>query len=386
MILTKDDLKNLIETRSDHCVSIYLPTHRLGRVIQQDRLRLKNLVNQAEKGLRERGLNQPDSRALLRPARLLLRDSSFWRNRLDGLAIFLSDAFSQVHRLPCTMPEFMTIGARFYIKPLLSILSDEMRFFILTLGRESVQLYEATRWTISELPLTGIPQGVAEIVQYDETQKQVHSFSGTQAPGGRGDRPAVFYGHGDKKTVDKVNLLQYCNQVDSSLGPILRQDNLPLILIGVEYLTSIYRQANTYPHMLADDITGSPERLSSAEIHSLALQVIKPHLIQARRYMVSRYERLVGTRSPQAIDSLLSIVPAAHHGRVETLFLAANSRQWGAYNPQTGAVEQHSSPGIESEELLDLSAVFTLLADGSVLVMKPEEMPAQAPAAAILRF
>ena len=48
--LTRDELRALMEVRDPLCVSIYMPTHRTGDV-QQDPIRLKNLVNQAQEKL-----------------------------------------------------------------------------------------------------------------------------------------------------------------------------------------------------------------------------------------------------------------------------------------------------------------------------------------------
>ena len=387
-LLTKDDLVTLIESgsHSSHCVSIYLPTHRQGRAIQQDRLRLRNLIGQAENGLRQRGLNQPAARAILRPARRLLRDSPFWRSRQDGLALFLSEDAFQIHRLPCGMPEFWFVGERFYIKPLLSMLTQEAGFLILALSRESVQLYQATRWSIEEVPVQEALRYIVEIGPAEEAQKQVQFHTGTQGPGGQGKRPAVFYGQGDRATEDKAKVLRYYQQIDGRLGSILRQENLPLVLVGVEYLVSIYRQVNSYPHLRPESVSGSPERWIPAEIHTLALQVVEPVFTQARDEANSRFRKLTATGSALASNDLRSILPAAHHGRVEVLFLASGERQWGNYHPGTGSIELHETQKTDSEELLDLSAVYTLLNDGLVYNLKPGETPALTPAAAILRF
>ena len=50
-ILKQSDLKELIETPREWCVSIYLPTHRFGREQQQDPIRFKNLITRAQERL-----------------------------------------------------------------------------------------------------------------------------------------------------------------------------------------------------------------------------------------------------------------------------------------------------------------------------------------------
>ncbi|MBE0698970.1 MAG: hypothetical protein IH586_18790, partial [Anaerolineaceae bacterium] len=50
-ILTKAELEQLMRKEQQWCVSFYMPTHRTGVEIQQDPIRLKNLLGEAEKRL-----------------------------------------------------------------------------------------------------------------------------------------------------------------------------------------------------------------------------------------------------------------------------------------------------------------------------------------------
>lgn len=67
-------LKTLIAVQAEVCVSIYLPTHRAGPDTQQDPIRFKNLLREAEERLSTFGLRSPEARGLLEPAQRLLTD------------------------------------------------------------------------------------------------------------------------------------------------------------------------------------------------------------------------------------------------------------------------------------------------------------------------
>ena len=82
--LTREDLTNLIRTSSEVCISIYMPTYRVGKETAQGPIRLKNLLRQAEAFLLDRGLRTPQARALLEPAQALLVDGLFWQHQSDG--------------------------------------------------------------------------------------------------------------------------------------------------------------------------------------------------------------------------------------------------------------------------------------------------------------
>ena len=73
-VLTMSDLRNLASIESGRCVSIYMPTHPVGREGQQDAVRLKNLVAAAEQQLIERGMRGVEARELLKPVLKLPHD------------------------------------------------------------------------------------------------------------------------------------------------------------------------------------------------------------------------------------------------------------------------------------------------------------------------
>ena len=83
------DLRNLAGSQSGLCVTIYMPTHAAGQNGQQDALRLKNLLSQAEHALVEQGVRSPDARRMLDPIREFPNEPAFWEKRSDGLALFI---------------------------------------------------------------------------------------------------------------------------------------------------------------------------------------------------------------------------------------------------------------------------------------------------------
>ena len=61
-------------------ISFYMPTHRTGAEIQQDPIRLKNLLREAEEHLSAWGVGTRDVQAVIEPASRLLQDSYFWQH------------------------------------------------------------------------------------------------------------------------------------------------------------------------------------------------------------------------------------------------------------------------------------------------------------------
>lgn len=94
-LLNSAELKALTTRYPGLCLSLFMPTHRAGRDTQQDPIRFKNLLQEAENRLRDFDLRTPEVQGLLEPARRRLDDSAFWRHQSDGLAVFLSPEISR---------------------------------------------------------------------------------------------------------------------------------------------------------------------------------------------------------------------------------------------------------------------------------------------------
>jgi len=383
---TKADLEQLMRKEEQQCVSIYMPTHRIGVETQQDPIRLKNLLAKAEKHLSEQGLGPRDVQKIFEPASTLLKNSEFWQHQSDGLAIFLSANSSNIYRLPLSFEDLVMVDDHFYIKPLLPLITGDGQFFILALSQNEIRLLNATRYGVSEVDTGQLVGGLDEATS-DDHQRSLQAHSSGSAGANTGSSSATFHGQGggsDEST--KNDLLRYFHLVEDGLAEFLQGDQVPLILAGVEYLLPIYKEANTYPNMIDMVIKGNPDFLSMEELHKSAWEIIRPHFQMPQEKAIAFYQQLSGQKSIRAANTLEKILPAAIQGRIETLFIAAGIQQWGVINPVTNEIDIHDRLQPGDEHLLDLVAVQTYLKDGTVYIVEPEEVPGGTYAAAVLRY
>ncbi|MGO9568381.1 MAG: hypothetical protein ACLP5H_12640 [Desulfomonilaceae bacterium] len=381
-LLSTDELKALMERREGPCVSVFMPTHRRGAETQQDRIRFKNLLKQAEERLTDNGLRVPDAKVLLQPAQALVQDSLFWSHQSDGLAVFFSEEGSRQYSLPFNFEELVVVADRFHLKPMLPILSGDGRFYVLALSQNQVRLLQGTRYSVDDVDLDGIPQGLEEALRLDIPEKQIQWPSRPQ--GGTGKGAPVFHGHGGGTDDPKENILQYLRQVDKGLHDLIGNERAPLVLAAVDFLFPIYKEANTYTHLLEQGIPGNPEGLSAQQLHAQAWNIIEPHFQKAQQDAVGQYNRLAGTgRTSKGLEV---IVREAYRGRVDVLFVAIAVQRWGWYEPDTDAVHLHDKAEPGDEDLLDLAAIQTFLNGGTVYAVEPENVPDDRYLAAIFRY
>jgi hypothetical protein len=377
-LLSRAELEQLIEEPEGLCVSIFLPTHRAGAQTQQDPIRFKNLLREAEAQLLAKGLRAPETEELLRPVRELLDDSVFWRHQSDGLAVFLSAGVFRYYRLPLNFEGLVVVADRYYLKPLLPLLTGDGQFYVLALSQNEVRLLRATRHSVSEVELEDVPESLADTLRYDDQEKQLQFHTGTA--GGRGGRAAIFHGH--EPDDPKDDILRYFRQIDRGVQELLKGSQAPLVLAGVDYLLPIYREVSRYPHTIDEGVTGNPENLRPEELHERAWDAVRTRFSEAQRNAAARYRQLAGTG--QTSRDVREIVAAAYYGRVETLFAASSAQQWGVFDPDTGQVDLHEGP--DGADLLEFAAIQTVLHHGTVYVTTPEYMPADADAVSIFRY
>lgn len=382
--LNKEELTELVEDRNGQVVSIFLPTEKLGAETQQNRIRLKNLVAEAETRLSEQGLRKPAIQQLLQPVNELVDDFQFWQHQQLGLAVFCSVNKMRWYRSPVNFTERVVVSPRPYLKPLLRLISRDSLFYVLALSQNQVKLWQGSADGLQEVEVDNMPSSLNEALRYDDPEKQQQFHTSTATPMGGKKRSAMFHGHGAGEDKDS-DLARYFRQIEASLQAVLQDETAPLVLAGVDYLFPIYQEVNTYPHLVEKNISGNPEDMKPGQLHQQALAVLQPRFDQSRQAALEEYHNLVHT--DQATTDIRQIVPAAYYGRVKTLFVARGHQQWGCFDPKTDTLElQAESEPDNNEDLSDAVVIQTFLKNGEVYVLEKADMPGGAPMAAVLRY
>lgn len=382
--LTLDQLKGLAQQVASPSISIFLPTYRTGQDTQQARIRLKNLLRDAEQQLLNSGMGPRGVSELLKPASALLDDTLFWQHQYDGLAVFLASDDFHIYHLPFGVEERLIIARSYYVRPVLPLFTNNGHYYILAISQKAVRLFEGTRHSVGQIDLPeGAPESLMEALNLDDPEKQLQVRSGT--PQG-GMRAGMFHGQGPGEEEQKERIERYLNLVDTGLKEIFHEQQAPLVLAGVDYLLPIYRKVSEYAHIVPEGITGSPEHWRPEELQEQAWPIVEPHFRQETEKSVAQYQQLAGT--DRAADNIEEIVAAAFYGRVDRLLLGDDTQVWGRFDHETGTVVHYQDGQSEEYDLplLDFAAMQTLQNGGTVYALSQEEMPTRSPIAAVFRY
>ncbi|MER3434553.1 MAG: hypothetical protein C4288_14295 [Leptolyngbya sp. ERB_1_1] len=389
--LTAEQVKALVEQPKSWYVSTYMPTIVAGTETRQNEIRFKNLIREAQQKLQDNGLSEDGANEFLRPVIEAIEndEEDFWQQQDRGLAIFVTDGFYRYYKVPRDLFELVVVTDQFHLKPLLPLLTGDGTFYVLELSQKQVKLFEGGRTHLREVHVPGLPQNMDEVLRYDESKQQgqfrIGTTSGASNYNNSSSGTGVFHGQGAPDRDDvKKDYSQFFHAIDKALHEFLNGKRAPLVLACVDYLMPIYREANTYPHLLEEGISGNVKDEQPGELHEQAWLIVEPYFTQAQEKAANDYHDLSNTEL--VLTKLEDTVPAAYYGRIDRLFVAVGVQRWGRFDPNANEIHVHNEAEPGDEDLLDAAAIQTLINGGTVYAVEPDVMPAPASIAAVFRY
>ncbi len=382
-MINEKDFKELANYKNDTCVSIFIPTQRAGKEVLEgkNKKHLHSEWVQIRKHLKEQKVDESIIDKIGEPIEKLIEDRDFWRHQSDGLAIFTSPDFFKKFTIPVNFEAYHYVGNEFYVKPLVPAMTGDGKFNILAIQLEDVKLFEATRYSIAPIEIDDLtPGSLEERVGFDYKEKALQFR--TQGEGGE---KTQFHGHGGSERDEKTEIKQFFRAVDQGLREYLVKENLPLVVYCQDYLFPIYKDANTYNHLVDEVIPGNPNDSDLLGIHKKALEIMESHLHDSRNEKIEKYKELSSTEN--TTSAISDIIPAVYQGKVDTLFIENRTEVWGDYNENNMQVEFADNNENGSVSLLNLAAKKTIEMGGKVYLVEHEFMPQKkSKMNALLRF
>jgi hypothetical protein len=347
-------------------VSIYVPTDPESNG-DPERIEFKTLAAHASSQLRDAGVGVRVVRDLEDEIGSLYEDDEFWRYQARSLAAFATPSWLITFRLPNRLLSQVEVSDRFYLRPLLRTLTFPHVAFVLALAQGSVRVVEVT------------PDLDPAPISVDDLPSDVAGAAGKSSIADRAPTRRVQGSEGQK-----VRMRQYARQVDRALRPLLNGLEVPLVLAGTEPIDSIYRSVNTYPHLVAQSLSGNPETVSDAELAASTRTVLDELYAADLRDVEELYRRR--SADGRALSDVAEVARAATFGAVETLLVDVDAAVPGTVDDQTGAITFGRAATGDVHDVTDEIARRAWLSGARVLAVRDRDIPDRGPVAAILRY
>jgi len=379
---SQKDFNQLADNQQTDCISIYLPTHRAGKEVDEghDKLTLKNCLQEISAHLSQYIHSEAAVEELLRPAKLLLEDVHFWRNQSDGLAIFISKGEMQHYTLPLQFKTYTYISNHFYLKPLIPFFNGDGNFYLLKLSQQEVSFFEVNRHRITEINVDDlVPETITELVDQDNKQKSLQSRSGQDSRNG-----ALYHGQGSGKDDNNKDIEKFFRAVDDGLNHLISDKEAPLVLACLNQYYPIYKEITKCNNLYGEFIPGNPEEEDPMLLHEKAWLLMKGFFQQNRINKVKEFQNLLN--SGKVSSETNDIICAAVEGRVDTLFIQVSNEIYGLYDKEnrTLIIDQTKNGNVS---LTNLAAVKGFTQGAEVYLVSSDEMPLKGSAMnAIFRY
>jgi hypothetical protein len=381
--VNKERFTELNDVAAQPAISIYIETHSSGveKNEQKDVIAFKNALQQVTYQLRQKDVDQTTIESLLQPGYDLLKDEKFWFTSSKGLAVFFTKEECRYIKLPYVPRESITVNSRYFLSPLVPLITKSEYFYLLVLSKKQARLYRANRFGMTFIDIPEMPNGIDDVVHLEEKEDQ-KLFKTESAGAGQG---ANYHGIGAGKPDEKGNIKMYCDEVDETIwDTVLKNENVPLLLAGVEYLIPIYKSVAKYKFIADQSLTGSHEYDDLNSLYHQAMEKMEPYFNQRHEKALEMYGNQSATQLTTSIES--EVIPAAHYSQVSQLFVLKDAHIWGAFDEINNQLSIHESEHDGDEDLVDKTIIKTIMNGGEVHVLDKAKMPADSKLAACLRF
>lgn len=356
---------SIISTDAKTKVTLVMTTHRTSPDNKPDSLVFKNLVNDIEKKLKDKG-ELKDFEKLITKLREIQNDTYFWTHNKDGLAILATPNEMSIYQLNRNLEENVSVGSLFYIKPLVRNFQSDDEYYLLGLGKDSFEVFEGNRYGFGkiefppELPTTAeeVLGGPDEVnASYDPRLRNHQSVR-------------------DRERIDLSRFYQYVRSfIDKNLKVSVHK---PLILIGTSDQIGIFKSIDKTDDILDKAIIQSTDSLfhNIDILDGLVWEILEPHFLEKTQSLENKYREM--RDKDLSSSDIADIITALKEGRVRTLVVESGRQVPNDYD----SLKDYD----EGEDALSILTNIALQENAEVVVLPKERMPDDTGAFALFRF
>lgn len=368
----------------ESAVSIYLPVDPTVTDERAHLDRLDELFSNAAQILRDRGVDKRTCEAILQPGREAAAQLDFREHRPPAVVVFTSRDFARAFELPISVGPHVSVGHRFWIRPLLPLINGGPSFFVLALNASRGRLLECYSggWIDRTPDVLRHPPDVAGETDFQPTA------AGNPASSRRKTATGTVGSHSYEAPDElrKTETIEYLRRVSTVLEDILKDDHRSVILAADPAIGGHFRKLTGLRQLASDGISVNPNGLSNDELAAAARRVHHSPEEYARAEVLDRINARAYSGDPAVAIRLNDVVGAAHYGRVDSVVVAADESVWGRFDDATGVLTVHNRPQRYDDELLNEIVSETLRKGGHAYALAKHELPRQSLAVAMLRY
>lgn len=298
--MLSNDLETLLAEKSDVCISVIMPTHRLSPGKRTDPVELNNLLENVKLELQKKHDN-----ATIAPLTLamdeLYEQIDFMHNTA-GIGIFISAGVKKLIPFFFPVKERVTIAQAFDTRDLLYESYYDTPYVVLQLSQKETRLFNGHLNSLTAITDANFPKKYEDEYEYSRHNRgnsnTGHSF--------------VKEIEKNRSAVEEIRFKRFFRETDKLLNNYLG-NKIPLIVMGDNKDLSYFRQITTHEDNIACNVPGSYANYNEHDLGALTWQAMKLFLDNNKDRVLRDFNEKTG--QGLGITGLDNIWKAVQEGR-----------------------------------------------------------------------
>jgi len=343
--MIKQKIKAIKDVRAVPCVSIFVATHRTAPDSEKDPIALKNLIAETERRLQNE-FGKSVANELTSKLNELATSYNF-QSSLDSLALFVSDSVAEYIRLPIAAEPRVIIDGTFATRDIYRAMHSQKAYFILTLHKESAQLYDAFGNRISM-----------------EVRNELFPFLN--------DLPIPGEEEKSEATREDSRVREFVNRVDKRIQSFLNEQAGRLVVIATDRLQAFLREVTDNKNVFIGFTTPAQSEDTHKVAHK-AWAVVEEWLATERERAVEELEDAVNDN--RFASDLNDIWRAINEGRGDILVVEKGYFQPASLRDGQISLEEPDDAAGLIDDVVDEIIELCMEKGGSVVFVDNGELP-----------
>lgn len=276
------DVSYLQHHQPSIAVSLYIPTKAGAPASHENTVTFKTQLKKARHWLRATPRLRPKMMKIFASMMDKLPEITSEAND-GGVAVFADtkhvSAFSLHHR---PQPR-ITIGQYFNIDQLSQDMAGVVHYFVLELNQKLPRLFEITEDYIKARPFIHQAKDLWTELRLDEVLDSMQTHPAVRYGNSEIESP---HGHGGYKDTKPSLIEHYLRRIDDHVKETIDAGTTPLILAGVQRITSSFQKLSHYPNIYSRSLTGNFQTATPKTIKEISMPLW--HDFKEQSYAVSK--------------------------------------------------------------------------------------------------
>lgn len=358
--ISNEEIENLV-SKKKLAISIYLPTQNKGMSTRENSTRFRNVFREVKNELIDKNYDIFIVNNIFDKLSSMFISKNLGNKYDKSMAILMGDDEVRIIKLPYAVEDQYWVGNYFYLKPLIKILDLNKRYYILSISKQFIKLFEANYYGIKDLDLD-LPQEIDKVLWYKGYEDNFFARQYTNQTGRKEN--SFYYGQNIGTDVQASKLKLFFKHINDKVIGKLHGEKSPLILATYDHYAPFYKDINKYNYLLDEVISGDPENYNLDNLHYLGQEIINKGIEINKKLIIDDYKNLLGTG--KAFDNFEEIYNQVVLNRIGTLMINCDKNVWGRIDEKKGKIFVDNRQKINNLDLLDFLACKTISIGGRV--------------------